>query len=68
MITLTINGKRESLEAPTPLADFLRSRLDPARMVAIGYNGQVVHRQEWDKVVLGEGDKLDIVHMVGGGA
>ena len=66
-ITLTINGKRESLEAPTGLADFLSARLDPKRMVAIGYNGQVVHRQDWDKVVLSEGDVVDIVHMVGGG-
>ncbi len=68
MITLTINGKRQSLDAPTHLVDFLHSRLDPERMVAIGYNGQVVHRQEWDNVVLSEGDVVDIVHMVGGGS
>ncbi|MBF8299127.1 MAG: thiamine-phosphate pyrophosphorylase [Dehalococcoidia bacterium] len=67
MITLTINGKRESLDGPTQLADFLSSRLDPKRMVAIGYNGQVVHRQEWPNVTLAEGDVIDIVHMVGGG-
>ena len=67
MITLTINGKREALEEPTALPDFLRDRVDPERMVAIGYNGEVVHRQDWDKIVLGEGDNLDIVHMVGGG-
>ena len=67
MISLTVNGKRESLEAPTLLTDFLSARVDPGRMVAIGYNGQVVHRQEWANVTLSDGDVVDIVHMVGGG-
>lgn len=67
MITLTVNGKPESFDAPTPLTDFLNTRVEPGRMVAIGYNGQVVHRQEWSTVVLRDGDVVDIVHMVGGG-
>ena len=66
-ITLTVNGKRQSLAGPTRLTEFLSTRVDPKRMVAIGYNGEVIHRQDWDKVLLGEGDMVDIVHMVGGG-
>lgn len=67
MITLTINGKPQSLERPTPLVEYLSASLEPERMVAIGYNGEVVLRQEWHSVLLKEGDVVDIVHMVGGG-
>ena len=67
MITLTINGKKESLQKPTALLDYLSGRVDLERRVAIGYNGDVVHRTHWGTVVLKEGDILDIVHMVGGG-
>lgn len=67
MITLTINGRAESLDTPTQLVEFLNARLGPNRAVAIGYNGEVIHRHEWEKIVLREGDILDIVHMVGGG-
>jgi len=66
-ITLTVNGKRQSLNGPTRMTEFLKTRVDPERMVAIGYNGEVVHRRDWDTVLLREGDVVDIVHMVGGG-
>jgi thiamine biosynthesis protein ThiS len=66
-VVLTVNGHPETLPGPTRLTEYLAARLDPRRMVAIGHNGEVVHRQDWGNVVLKEGDSLDIVHMVGGG-
>ena len=35
--------------------------------VAIEHNGNIVPRTEWAKAVLAEGDRLEIVHFVGGG-
>jgi len=67
MITLMVNGKSEILDGPTGLAELLRQRELEGRRVAIGYNGDVVHRDHWGDVVLNEGDVLDIVQMVGGG-
>ena len=67
MITLTVNGKKETFEGPTGLPELLDRRQVNRTMVAVGYNGQVVHRDHWGEVVLGEGDALDIVQMVGGG-
>ena len=48
------------------------SRLFPARdasnlYLAVGYNGEVVHKEAWPTITLRGGDTLDIVHMVGGG-
>ena len=35
--------------------------------VAIEHNGNIVPRAEWNNAVLTEGDRLEIVHFVGGG-
>jgi sulfur carrier protein len=35
--------------------------------VAIEHNGEISARAAWDAVELREGDKLEIVHFVGGG-
>lgn len=40
--------------------------LTPAR-VAIELNQQVVRRDKWAATILAEGDRIEIVHFVGGG-
>jgi thiamine biosynthesis protein ThiS len=36
--------------------------------VAVEHNGNIVPRGEWETTGLGEGDRLEVVHFVGGGA
>jgi sulfur carrier protein len=67
MITIVINGKQERLDAPVGLLTLLEHRRLLERRIAIGYNGEVVHRDHWADVLLRDGDRLDIVQMVGGG-
>ncbi|HEY9704508.1 MAG TPA: sulfur carrier protein ThiS [Allocoleopsis sp.] len=35
--------------------------------MAIEYNGEILHRQLWDETMIKEGDRLEIVTIVGGG-
>lgn len=68
MIELRINGKQVELEGPTPLLAYLeRMKVDP-RAVAVEQNGEIIERRAFDGVVLGAGDQVEIVRMVGGGA
>ncbi len=67
MIAVTVNGKPRELRAPTGLTEFLDAAGLMGRRIAIGYNGEVIHRNHWREVTLGHGDVLDIVQMVGGG-
>ena len=67
VITLTINGKESTLEAPTPLLDFLAALEVNTRFIAVAHNGTVIRREEFDDVTLGEGDEVEIVRAVGGG-
>lgn len=67
MIRVTVNGKTQTLGQPTPLLSFLKANHIQQKMIAIGRNGEVIHRDQWSTVQLADGDILDIVQMVGGG-
>ena len=68
MITLTVNGEKRELEGPVRLTAFLETLGVNPRYVAVAQNGAVLQRQRWPEVVLQDGDVLEIVRMVGGGA
>jgi sulfur carrier protein len=68
MIQLRINGKQVEMERPTPLLAYLASLGVDQRAVAIELNERILERSELAEVVLGAGDVVEIVRMVGGGA
>ncbi|WP_353259391.1 sulfur carrier protein ThiS, partial [Prochlorothrix hollandica] len=37
------------------------------RLVAVEYNGEILHRQFWETTVVQAGDRLEVVTIVGGG-
>jgi sulfur carrier protein len=68
MIELTVNGKAREIGESMTLSGFLQEHNINPRLVAVEYNGEIVRRDGYDAVRLKAGDKLEIVHMVGGGA
>ncbi len=65
---ITVNGKPREIDGETPLPVFLRAHgIDP-RLVAIAINGEVVPKDGYDTARVREGDELEVVRMVGGGA
>jgi thiamine biosynthesis protein ThiS len=67
LLTITLNGERFELEQPISVADLLaRLEIDPRR-VAIEHNLEIIKRHTFPDVVIGEGDRLEIVNFVGGG-
>ena len=68
MIRPTVNG--ETLDAPVgvSVAAFLEGRGISTVAVAVALNGEVLRRGEHASVVLHDGDRLEIVRMVGGGS
>jgi thiamine biosynthesis protein ThiS len=65
-MNLTINGETQSSSAETlgALVEQLGMKSD---RVAIELNREIVPRDQWPKTALQEGDRLEIVHFVGGG-
>ncbi len=70
-LTLTINGREQKVEAagsPVTLHSVLTSLSLRADRVAVELNGELAPRAAWAEQVVRPGDKLEIVHFVGGGA
>ncbi len=65
-INLQINGESH-LSAPQPLTLLLESLGFNLRLIAIEYNGEILHRQFWPETTIKSGDKIEIVTIVGGG-
>ncbi len=66
-IELHVNGEQQQCLPDTVLPDFLTQMGLNPRLVAVEYNGEILHRQYWQSTVLQAGDRLEIVTIVGGG-
>ena len=67
MINLTVNGKPRPIDDNMDLESYLDSFGLDLKHVAVGYNGEVLKREQYPEVVLRDGDILEIVRPVGGG-
>ncbi|MGA2747022.1 MAG: sulfur carrier protein ThiS [Candidatus Sulfotelmatobacter sp.] len=67
---LQINGEaREFGDSPAPftLSALVETLGMKADRVAVELNRDIVPRDRWTETALSEGDRLEIVHFVGGG-
>ena len=67
MITLKVNGKPREIDDELDLQSYLATIDVNMRFIAVGYNGQVVRKEDFGNVKLHPGDALEIVRPVGGG-
>ena len=65
-----INGQEREfpeLAAPVKLVELLQTLELKGDRVAVEHNGSIVGRGEWENATISSGDRLEIVHFVGGG-
>lgn len=62
-----VNGESREVQDGSRLDDLVRELALPAARIAIELNQQVVRRNVWSETNLSEGDRIEIVHFVGGG-
>jgi thiamine biosynthesis protein ThiS len=68
-MNLTINGERcEFSDTSLALSSLILEKLGmKADRVAVELNHRIVSRGEWESTFVKDGDRLEIVHFVGGG-
>jgi len=66
-ITVQVNGEPYTCEAQTNLPALLEQLGLNLRLIAVEYNGEILHRQFWPQTSVQAGDRLEIVTIVGGG-
>src|SRR5450755_4464851 len=64
---VTINGEKRELGGGMSVRDLLAGLgLDPAK-IAVERNLEILPRSQYGSVTVGEGDRFEIVHFIGGG-
>ena len=69
-LTLVLNGQTrtfDSLSQPSNLDSLIAELALKGDRVAVEHNGEIVPRAAWPQTTLTEGDRLEVVHFVGGG-
>jgi sulfur carrier protein len=69
-LTIQLNGQPRSIENiadPSTLDDVIAALELKADRIAIELNGDIVRRSAWPETQVRRGDRLEIVHFVGGG-
>lgn len=66
-MTLTINGEQRAFGGASSVAALVAELgLDP-RKVAVERNLEIVPRSAYGQTALADGDRIEIVHFIGGG-
>jgi sulfur carrier protein len=69
-LRLVVNGlprTLDGLESPAPLTAVLeRLELRPDR-IAVELNGEIAPKTKWAEMTVADGNRIEIVHFVGGG-
>lgn len=66
-IRLSLNGEERLVPEGTSVAALLETLGLDRRKVAVERNEEIVPRSTYEAVMLAAGDKLEIVHFIGGG-
>jgi sulfur carrier protein len=69
-LSVQINGNRRefaALTAPTKLNTLIEALELKGDRIAVEHNGEIAARTSWPDIAIQNGDKLEIVHFVGGG-
>ncbi|HVT27513.1 MAG TPA: sulfur carrier protein ThiS [Lacipirellulaceae bacterium] len=66
-MNIQVNGKDREIPAGRTIAELLRQLGVTQPHVAVEINLEVVPRAEHDETVLKEGDRVEVVTLVGGG-
>ncbi len=66
-IKIKVNGKFKTILSDNKLSEILKDLNIPLKKVAIELNQEIVDKKRISKIKLKKGDKIEIVHFIGGG-
>jgi thiamine biosynthesis protein ThiS len=66
-LTIVVNGNRTDIAEGSGISDLIKSLGLDTERVAVELNKRIVRRADWGSTTISEGDKVEIVHFVGGG-
>ncbi len=68
MITIQVNGEKKEIPEGLTLAALIEWLKLPGDRIAVEHNLEIVGRNRWPETAVQSGDRLEVVHFVGGGS
>jgi thiamine biosynthesis protein ThiS len=63
---IVVNGESENCR-PGSIASLVEDRGLPPEALVVELNGEIIRQERWPEVQLRDGDRLELLHFVGGG-
>ena len=64
---IQLNGSAYEINTDSNLSELLNKLKIQKNKIAIELNGTIIEKKKYQKVILNKGDKVEIVHFIGGG-
>ena len=69
MAKIIVNGDTQEVSLPLNVSELIQlSDVQQPDMVSVQVNEEFAEREDWEKIQLKEGDKVDFLYFMGGGA
>ena len=69
MAQVIVNGEPQEVQLPLSLTERIRQNdVQQPEMVSVQVNDDFVDRNEWDALLIKEGDSVDFLYFMGGGS
>ena len=69
MAKIYVNGDAQEVSLPLSVSELIKQLLvENPEMVSVQVNEEFAEREDWEKIQLKEGDKVDFLYFMGGGA
>jgi sulfur carrier protein len=69
MAKIYVNGDAQEVSLPLNVSELIkRSDVQQPDMVSVQVNEEFAEREDWEQIQLKEGDKVDFLYFMGGGA
>lgn len=65
--SIILNGVRREIVGEIDLEMLVRDLELPSKRLAVELNGVVIRRVDWPSTNVSDGDRIEVVHFVGGG-
>lgn len=67
MLTVVVNGEQWEIADGSTVGDVLRRMSAPPSGVAVARSGEVVPKASWDRILIQDGDVIEVLTAVQGG-
>lgn len=66
-IKITLNGEPVEISEALTINKLLEERKVKPELVTVEHNGTILHKEQYDKIILSSGDSVEFLYYMGGG-